>query len=401
MKEFKCNTCNHDFKSKHNLFRHYKNKSLCESNDDNYTKTHQIPPINGGENDKFICTDCKKSFTRQDALTRHIKDRCKVQKEQEKEKIEKEREEKEREREEREREQKEREREQKEREREEKERFDKEEKMNKEREEMLREREMIFRLLIEKDNKIEKLIEHNNEIIKIFEENSRKNDEIIRSLVKGRSKALNSHNTNTNNSNNTNTNTNSNNTNTNNSNNNTVNIQITQFGKEEFDIIDDKHFQKIVKDPRILGLKVPEEILKLIHFNPDYPQFNNFYVSDFNREKVMVHDGKTWNLGTLNYIKDALDHVVTYGKTKLEEYGEKKNISDEGKNRLRRIDDAIKKCDEDYIDELKEKANEVEHNKPILDKIEDCEEFVKKTKENIKNIAYNQGKAIKKAIKIN
>ena len=40
----------------------------------------------------------------------------------------------------------------------------------------------------------------------------------------------------------------------------------------------------------------------------------------------MVHDGNTWNLGTLKYIKDALDHVVTYGKTKLEEYEEKYNI---------------------------------------------------------------------------
>jgi DNA topoisomerase VI subunit B len=109
----------------------------------------------------------------------------------------------------------------------------------------------------------------------------------------------------------------------------------------------------------------------------------------------MIHDGQKWNLGTSDEIKNVLDHVVTYSKTKLEEYGEKKNLSDEGKNRLKRIDDAIKKCDEDYIDELKEKADTEENNKPILEKIKDCEEFVNKTKDKIKNIAYNQGKTLK------
>jgi hypothetical protein len=375
METFDCENCGHEFKKKYHLKRHLNNIISC-----NQKQVNNILIKDNDNKNKYTCTYCYKNFTRSDSLFKHLIDRCKIKKAKE----EKEKEEKE------EIEKKEKE------ERLEKERKEKEERLEKERkekeEQLMKEREIIFRLLIEKDNKIEKLIEHHNEIIKqkdeqiikIVEDNSKKNDEIFKSL--SNRKALNSHN-------NTNT-TNSNNTNGNN-NNNTVNIQITQFGKEQFDIIDDKHFKKIVKDPRILGLRVPEEILKIIHFNPDYPQFNNFYVSDFNREKVMVHDGNTWNLGTLKYIKDALDHVVTYGKTKLEEYEEKPNLTVEGINRLKRIDDAIKKCDEDYIEELKEKANQVEHNKHLLDKIKDCEDFVKSTKENIKNIAYNKGKAIK------
>jgi hypothetical protein len=347
MSEFRCEKCDKKFACKRNLLGHYDKKIKCidiHSNNqvnpnDNEKEKNIIIDIKSNDIDdkqykSFVCIYCNSGFSRADNLNRHIAKFCNVKNNEE----------------------------------------------NQKKEDVMIERETIFRLLIEKDKHIDALME----------ENKKKDSNILKLVEKI---LIDNHKTNKSKKNvNSNNNTNSNN---NNSNNNTVNIQITQFGKEEFDIIDDKHFQKIVRDPRILGLKVPEEILKLIHFNPDYPQFNNFYVSDFNREKVMVHDGKTWNLGTLNYIQDALDHVVTYGKTKLEEYGEKPNLTDEGKSRLKRIDDAIKKCDEIYMDELKEKANEVEHNKPILDKIKDCEEFVKKTKENIKNIAYNKGKTIK------
>jgi hypothetical protein len=342
MNQFICELCNNDFLTKQHLDRHKNRKFKC--NDDKNNINNDL------QNKKYPCELCNKSFCRYDTLNRHMKNGCRVKKKQEKEeKV-------------------------------------KEEQFKRERDEMMKEREMIFRLLIEKDNKIEKLIEQHNEIIKKKDDEIiKKNDQIIDLIkeIKKPSRIKNSNNKICNNANN-NTTTNSNNV-------NTVNIQITQFGKEDFTQIDDKHFQKIVKNPRILGLKVPEEILKLIHFNPDYPQFNNFYVSDYNREKIMIHDGETWNLESPEKIKSVLEQIISFGRDKLEEYKEK-NLSEDAIKRLKRIEDAMDRCDDDFIADLQELANEQENNKQTLDLIKDYLDFQKKVLENIKKTSYNEGK---------
>lgn len=58
------------------------------------------------------------------------------------------------------------------------------------------------------------------------------------------------------------------------------------FGKEDLDKIDIKYFiDNVVKNNKAIGVKIPEEILKLIHFNPDYPEHNNIYISQTSIEK--------------------------------------------------------------------------------------------------------------------
>lgn len=79
---------------------------------------------------------------------------------------------------------------------------------------------------------------------------------------------------------------------------NNINIQITQFGKEDLKEIDDKHYLKIINDNKISGSKFITEMVKSIHFNPLYPRFHNIYISDINREKCMIYDGKDWKLLT-------------------------------------------------------------------------------------------------------
>ena len=47
---------------------------------------------------------------------------------------------------------------------------------------------------------------------------------------------------------------------------------------EDLDKIDVKYFiNNIVKNNKICGVKIPEEILKIIHFNPVYPDLHNIY----------------------------------------------------------------------------------------------------------------------------
>ena len=59
---------------------------------------------------------------------------------------------------------------------------------------------------------------------------------------------------------------------------------MVNFGKEDLSIIDEKQFMdRVVKKPLLSGVKIPDEVLKIIHFNPQYPQLSNIYISDIKR----------------------------------------------------------------------------------------------------------------------
>jgi hypothetical protein len=380
MVEYKCEKCLKVFSKKYNMERHFEKKHIDSDieNEEEFQNIPNIPKIDKKnicmlknleselltKHEEYIkvnnkpkeliieipnqCKYCNIILSTTGNLNKHIKNNCKVKKEQKQEK------------------------------------------------------EMIFKQLLikEEENKhlqeqilllLEQQKRKDDELYKKNEEILKKNEEIF-GLIK-ETKSLNKINkskkiVNTN-SNNINTISNSNNKTIN----NTVNIQIAQFGKENFNEIDKKHFEKIIRNPRILGVKVPEEILKMLHFNPDYPQFQNFYVSDFNRDRIMVHDGNTWILETPDKIKSVLEQIITFSKEKLEEYKDKK-LSEEVLNRLKRIEDAINKCDDDFIADLKEMAEETECNIKTLELIKNYEQFQKEVLDKLKKISYNEGKKI-------
>ena len=353
---YTCEKCNHDFARKQYLIDHKNRKTSCiktVAQKAHFAHKNVRPKAesNTAENNPNICKFCIKSFSRPASVKRHIEyGYCEIKREQDKEKEQ--------------------------------------------------EKEEIFRQLITEfqnnelktQNKelqihIVELINQNKLLMeqqkKNYDELDKKNEQII-DLIKevqkpkiNKSKKV--------------VNTNNGNINSNNIINNNVNIQITQFGNEDFSQIDDKYFQTIVRNPRILGFKVPEEILKIIHFNSVYPKFQNFYISDFNRKKIMVYDGKKWNLESSDKIKSVLEQIIDYGRSKLEEYREK-NLSEDAIKRLKRIEDAMNKCDNDFITDLREMAEEEENNIKILEQIKIYEEFQKKVIENIKKISYNEGK---------
>jgi hypothetical protein len=346
---FTCETCKHEFSRQRFLNDHLNRKNPCKPTDIMFNKP--IKPQNNiqqddkqdenDENDKNTCNFCGLVLSRSDSLRRHLGNFCKVRKEQ------------------------------------------------------ILEKEQIFKRLLLKETKNEELqqqifalLNQNKLLIEQYQKKDdeliKKNEQIIDLINEVKKPKVNKSKVVSNSNNNT-----VNNVNSNNTVNNTVNIQIAQFGKENFDEIDNKHFEKIIRNPRILGVKVPEEILKIMHFNPDYPQFQNFFVSDFNRDRIMVHDGEAWILETPDKIKSVLEQIITFSKDKLEQYKDKK-LSDEVMNRLTRIEDAINKCDDDFIADLKEMAEE--GNVKILEKIKHCEKFQKDALGKIKKTSYNEGK---------
>jgi hypothetical protein len=235
------------------------------------------------------------------------------------------------------------------------------------------EKEKIFKMLLQKDEQINILL--------------KQNECLIQELTNIKKKSLsnkNSHNI-----------TNSNNTNTNNTNNiqnsnNNNNIVMFNFGKEDLGIIDKQLFVERVVNNRISGVKIPEEILKIIHFNPNYPQLSNIYISDINREKCMIWEDGEWKLSPVDKIPEVIDKVVEYSngiETELrEKYPNNKKFND----RLDTVNKYVSMNDTDYVEELKE---DMETNKDLIKR---CENFQKLTYDTFKTTLYNEGKNINK-----
>ena len=182
------------------------------------------------------------------------------------------------------------------------------------------------------------------------------------------------------------------------------------FGKENLDIIDKKQYINRVIKNNITGVKIPEEILKLIHFNPQYPQLSNIYMSDINREKCMVYDDGIWKLSPNDKIPEVIDRVVEYS------YNQDEILRDIFKNnkpvieRLNVINKYVKMNDNEYLELLKQQDHDhdqghdqyhdyAHYNIPDnyqdnLEEIKKCENFQKKTYNTIKTTLYNEGKKL-------
>ena len=325
------------------------------------------------------CGYCLSTFSRKGNLNKHLKYNCKVKKQQDKEKEEifkqllikdnllKE----------------------------------KEELINKKDEQLNLKNEQITQLF----NKIGILEKKIDKIAK-GKTNSSTNQSKLSKIINNTSNTSNTSNTNTSNTNSNNNitnNTTNNTTNTtNNTNTNNVVFQLVNYGKEDLDKIDVKDFfNAVVKNNKICGVKIPEEILKLIHFNSNYPELNNIYISDINREKCMIYDDGMWKLSPDDKIPEVIDKVVKFSYKKQdmlrEKFANNKPIID----RLNVINKYTQFNDSEYVEGLKEENDYDEYADKIeqtdnLNQIKRCEDFQKKTYNAFKTTMYNEGLKIKK-----
>jgi len=293
---------------------------------------------------ELSCYYCKKIFSSKYTLERHLKSNCKAKKENEAEK------------------------------------------------------EKIFKLLLEKDKQykeeIEELKKHNSkEVNELIKHNSKEVNELKKQnkLLMDRIDKLINMNTKTkskskqsNTLNNTIMNLNSNNTS-----NTQNNVVMVNFGKEDLSIIDEKQFiDRIVKQNKITGVKIPDEVLKIIHFNPQYPQLSNIYISDINREKCMVYEDGEWKLSNVNNIPQIMDKVCVFSSEQISNLRTKHPNNKPLEERLNTIEKYNNMIDGDYVEDLRDEGKQVE--------IARCEEFQAHAYNTLKKTLYNEGKKLKK-----
>ena len=344
------NMINSEPTNKFNLYVKYDDfKQINEQN------LKEFDNIDTEEN--ITCGYCFSTFSRKGNLNKHLKYNCKVKKQQDKEKEE----------------------------------IFKQllikDNLIKEKDEQLNLKNEQITLLFNKIGMLEKKID------KIAKVKSDKLDKLDKLDKSNKSKIIN----NISNSNNNITNNTTNNTNTTNTNN--VVFQLVNYGKEDLDKIDVKDFfNTIVKNNKICGVKIPEEILKLIHFNSNYPELNNIYISDINREKCMIYDDGMWKLSPDDKIPEVIDKVVKFSYKKQdvlrEKFADNKPVID----RLNVINKYTQFNDSEYLEGLKEE-NEFDNDNEQSDnvnQIKRCNDFHKKTYNTFRTTMYNEGIKIKR-----
>ena len=277
-----CENCKKEFNKKSNYINHIENKKKpclqqklilhqktpkCTNNIVKYTEksVFSIQNIKQKEynNKDYICNFCKTSFTRSTTLKRHLLERCKIRKEE------------------------------------------------------IREKEEIFQELLQQNMILkDQNVKLNNQLLE-------QNKLIIELLVKD-----NKDNKDNKDSNNKNIK----NQNIKNQNNGIINNIIIQYGKEDLSKIDDKVFlDAFLKSS---GAKIPEKIIEGIHFNSKYPEFKNIYISDINREKVMIYNGIDWILTPSNNItSNLLERSIDFSENRYDEL-DKKILNQQKKSKI-------------------------------------------------------------------
>jgi len=121
--------------------------------------------------------------------------------------------------------------------------------------------------------------------------------------------------------------------------NNTINNNITnnliipqsklvKFGKEDLKKINFESIIKSCSDIKVSGYLIFVEIIKLIHFNDNLPEYQNVYITDRNRDKYMYWNEDNWTLGdntVYNNIISKVQDIFMIYQDEIEEAKKNKN----------------------------------------------------------------------------
>lgn len=106
-------------------------------------------------------------------------------------------------------------------------------------------------------------------------------------------------------------------------------VKLTNFGSEDLDKISYNVFIDTIKTQ---GIGLYNKAIDGIHFNKDHPENQNIYISDFNRDKVMIYKDEKWFLDNWdNIFPMLLEKVIQFGYDK-EQFLRDCNYKRDGKN---------------------------------------------------------------------
>jgi hypothetical protein len=147
-----------------------------------------------------------------------------------------------------------------------------------------------------------------------------------------------------------------------NSNNNTQNIMMVGYGKEDMSKFSKNDIIKALR--RVYGS--PIELTKLIHFNPEHPEYHNIYIPKMNEKYAMAYMNNDWRILDRDFLLDKI-------------YDDKKNFVEKN------LDEFISSLPEQKIKALQRWIED--SNDTLFE--EEYKNGIKTFKEEIKQLLYN------------
>jgi hypothetical protein len=83
---------------------------------------------------------------------------------------------------------------------------------------------------------------------------------------------------------------------------NNYNMNIHAYGKENKSVITDDDYKKILDK----GFKAVESHVEQLHFNPNQPENQNIYISNIQKDYVLIYDGEKWNIEPRNDVLEKM-----------------------------------------------------------------------------------------------
>jgi hypothetical protein len=128
------------------------------------------------------------------------------------------------------------------------------------------------------------------------------------------------------------------------------NLTLVGYGKEDLTKLGKTELLKILQH----GYNSPIKLTEAVHFNPNFPQYHNVFISNMKDKYAMMFDGKDWMLTTKeelinkiyddkkNYIEENLDEFVDSLTISRKKAMERWLDTDDNDAKIKEIKDNIK-----------------------------------------------------------
>lgn len=145
------------------------------------------------------------------------------------------------------------------------------------------------------------------------------------------------------------------------------NIQLKAFGKENLAPLNNEALLNIIRNPEI---GIPK-LIKLLHFNPEYPENHNIVSKGKRSDLMAVYDGKKWHSKSK---KDTIQNLIASKKDLADDYfeelGDDESIIDFlTKQKYEEYTDAIDKYINTICIDPVEKENYMQKYKRLYDRL--------------------------------
>jgi hypothetical protein len=134
------------------------------------------------------------------------------------------------------------------------------------------------------------------------------------------------------------------------------NIHLVAHGQEDLSRIDKNELLQVFRS----GFNSTLRLTETMHFNPEYPEYHNVYISSMKNKYAMLYDGNDWTLVMKDELIDKMyDNKRTYIEENLDDFLD--SLTTSQKNALHRWMDADD--EHDYIKKIKNGIKLLLYNK--------------------------------------